>query len=276
MIQKTVAILNIRSIPILIAIAFWPMQVFSAAPPDISSEIPGVQLWLLETDESGFPKETFFYQNEEGVEKNEFIEYCNGSRSIYVGSRRSPIRCKSEMISLGNYRIFLGTKGSYLSGIVLVSKKPLPSRVSPVPVTAEESEILKVERISMRERARRIWKSFPELEPGDYSTKYIKAINQKYGNAQYKIPTLSGFIYILSGSLSPDPFEDMVNTAFRATDGRLEKIGDFSGCVEGFRDLDADGTPEVLTRYCGQVDEGLSYNFLSLTPTVRAVLRHSR
>ena len=41
---------------------------------------------------------------------------------------------------------------------------------------------------------------------------------------------------------------EIINVVYREIDGQMQEIGMFEGCIQGgFRDLDLDGTPEVLT-----------------------------
>lgn len=265
--------MNIRLL--VIAALCWPMNAMSVGYPSFSSEIAGVQLWVLHPGEAGFPEEGF-------EDKNEFIRYCNGNRSIYVGSFDSPIRCKSVPTGGGTYNIHLRSKDKQLSGLVVVSKKPLPSRAKVLPFTAKESERLrKAEQAPMAASAntakRSYLESFPDIDAIAYS-KMLREIKtevtyQKYGRARFKISSPEGFIYISAVGLFPDGLGwDITNMVFREIDGRLQQIGEFSGCIEGFRDLNADGTPEVLTRLC-ENSEGTVDQFWSLTPIVPVVTR---
>jgi hypothetical protein len=263
----------------LIAAVFWPTQAVSIGFPSFSSDIPGVQLWALSTTESGFPEEYF---EDEG---NEFIRYCDGSRSIYVGSSASPIRCKSEPTGSGTHRIFLNIKGRSFSGLVVVSKKPLPRRFVPHPLSADDIERLrKVEVVLKAASAVEAERSYMESFSGTGVPNYTKmlreitmgALYRKHGNARYKIPGQNGTMYITAVGAYPGGLGwDMKNVVLRQVEDRLEKIGEFWGCIEGFRDLDGDGAPEVLTRLC-ENNEGTDDRYWSLTPTARPVVGRSQ
>lgn len=255
------------------------MHAMSIGYPSFLTEIPGVQLWVLNTNEKGFPEEGF----EE--DKNEFIRYCNGTRSIYVSSLDSPIRCKSEATGGGTYRIHLKTTDSRLSGLVVVSKSPLLTRAKSLPITMEESERLrKAEEASMAAFANEAKRSYMESFSDINAVAYAKMLREikteatyrKHGGARFKISSPNGFIYISAVGLFPGGLGwDIKNVVFREINGRLQEIGTFFGCIEGFRDLNADGTPEVLTRLC-ENSEGTVDTSWSLTPTVRPVVTRSQ
>lgn len=248
----------------------------------LSSKIPGIQLWVLNTNEEGFPEIVF----EE--EKSEFIRYCNGARSIYVSSLDSPIRCKTAAnvgYALPIHRIQLRAKDRRLSGLVVVSKRPLPPRTKSLPLTTEESErVRKAEEAPMasfvNEAKRSYMTSFTHVNAVAYA-KMLREIRtvptyRKHGGARFKISSPDGFIYISAAGLFPNGVGwEIKNVVFREIDGRLQEIGSFFGCIEGFRDLDADGTPEVLTRLC-ENSEGVQDTFWSLVPTIRPVVTHSQ
>lgn len=262
----------------LIAAAFWPMQAFAIGFPSFSSEIPGVQLWVLSTYESGFPEEGF------EDERNEFIQYCDGYRSLYVGTSKSPIRCKSEPTGGGTHRIFLNAKGSHLSGLVVVSTKPLPSRVNALPVSGNEVEKLRSAEKVLRaayaiEAKRRYMESISDTDSayaGMLDEISKETTYRKHWGTRYKFPGPSGATYISAIGLFPNGLGwNLKNVVFREIEGRLEKAGEFWGCIEGFRDLDGDGAPEVLTRLC-ENSEGSIDQYWSLTPTVRPVVERSQ
>lgn len=264
---------------LLIVALCWPIRAMSIGYPSFTTEIPGIQLWVLNTYEEGFPGEGF----EE--DKNEFIRYCDGIRSIYIGSLDSPIHCKSEATGGNTYRIDLISTDKRLSGLVVVSKNPLPSRTKSLPITTEEFERLrKAEEAPMaafaNEAKRSYMESFTGVDAADYA-KMLREITteatyRKHGGARFKISSPNGFIYISAIGLYPGGLGwDIKNVVFREIDGRLQEIGGFFGCIEGFRDLNADDTPEVLTRLC-ENSEGTVDMFWSLTPSVRPVVTRSQ
>jgi hypothetical protein len=255
------------------------MLAMSAGFPSFSSKIPGVQLWVLHSSDGGPLEESF----EEST--NEFIQYCNGTRSIYVSSFVSPIRCTSEAIGGGAYRIHLSATDRRLSGLVVVSKNPLPNRAKSLPITAEESERLrKAEGALMSTLSSDAMRSYKESSADIDATAYAKILREikskatfrKYGGARYKISSPDGLIFISAIGLFPNGLGwDIKNVVFREIDGKLQVIGDFLGCIEGFRDLTASGTPEVLTRLC-ENDEGTDDTFWSLTLSVHRVVTRSQ
>jgi hypothetical protein len=267
---------------ILMILFFWPIYAMAVGFPSFLTEIPGVQLWDLSTYDLGFPEEGFEDTN------NEFIRYCNGTRPIYVSSLNSPVLCKSEPTGENTYRIYLKSKDKRLSGLVVVSKKPLASRAKTLPITAEESEKLKeIEQtlvLTLAQEAKRNYLELYSGTPGIDSASYEKMLKeikteliyQKFIGRRFKISSPKGSIYISAIGLLPDGLGwNIQNVVFREVNGKFERIGDFFGCIEGFRDLDADGSPEVLTRLC-ENSEGTDDNFLSLSPTIHRVVTRSQ
>jgi hypothetical protein len=267
--------MNIRLL--LVAALCWPILAMPDNFPSISTEIPGVQLWKLHTDGKEFPEEHF-----EGND-NEFIRYCDGTRSVYVSSLDSPVRCTSQATGQGTYRIYLQTTDRRLSGLAVVSKRPLPSRVKSLPITTEESDRLgkaeKAPAMAFANEAKHYYlETYADTSVAEYVEKLreikTEATYRKNSGARFKIHSPNGFIYISAVGLTPDPIGwNIKNVVFREIDGRLQVIGAFEGCVKGFRDLDGDGMPEVLTTTC-ENNEGISDDFWSLTPPVRRVVTH--
>jgi hypothetical protein len=265
--------MNIRHL--FVAALCLPMHAMSDNFPLFISEIPGVQLWALNADGKNFPEEKFLGDD------NEFIQYCNGTRSIYVSSLDSPIQCQSQASGEGIHRIYLKTTDRRLSGLVVVSKSPLPKRVKSLPFTMNEFKRLrKAEEAPFvaiaKESKRYFLSTYADTSAVEYA-KYLreiktKATYRKHSGARFKISSPTGFIYISAIGLTPDPIGwNIKNVVFREIDGRLQEVGAIDGCIKGFRDLNADGTPEVLTTTC-ENDEGISDDFWSLTPAVRIVV----
>lgn len=83
-------------------------------------------------------------------------------------------------------------------------------------------------------------------------------------------------IYISSIGLDSSEYIgwELINVVFREIDGQMTEVGAFAGCIQGgFRDLNSDGTPEVLTSTC-ENSESSSDSYWSLVPEVKAVLGH--
>ncbi len=122
-------------------------------------------------------------------------------------------------------------------------------------------------------------KQYEGTSAADYE-KYVReilagAIYRKHSGARFKLSSPSGFIYISAIGLSPNPTGwEIINVVFREIEGNLQEIGSFEGCIQGgFRDLNSDGTPEVLTSTC-ENDESRSDSYWALTPVVRVVASH--
>lgn len=264
---------------LVVILFFWPMHAMAIGSASFSSKIPGMQLWQLSTSATGFPEEYF-----EGND-SEFISYCDGTRSLYVSSYNLPVPCKSDAISGDTYRIQLNTKNKDISDLVVVSKKPLQSRVKALPLTPEESKRLgKAEaplRTGFAKEAKRSYLESYQDADTVYYEKYLQIIRagtlyRKYGRARAKLSSPKGFIYISAVGLFPDAMGwNIKNVVFREIDGALQVIGTFMGCIEGFRDLNEDGTPEVLTSLC-ENGEGTDHRYWSLTPKIEPVLWRSQ
>lgn len=267
---------------LFLAIICWPIHALSDTWVPITSEIPGVQLWELYAGEgNSFPYEKF-----EG-DDTDFIQHCNGTRSIYITSFESPVKCQSQrdVETEGFYRIYVNATDKRLSGLVVVSKRPLPPRVRSLPITFDESERLKkAEQAPIAALAKKatidLMKQYGDGASAASYAEYVReikagAIYRKHSGARFKFSSPSGFIYISATGLSLNPMGwEMVNLVFREIDGTLQNIGAFEGCIRGgFRDLNSDGTPEVLTSTCENA-ESTSDSYWTLTPVVREVATH--
>lgn len=260
---------------LFIAFICWPLHAFSSGFPSFTTKMAGVQLWELHADGTGFPYEVF----EDG--NNEFVGYCNGTREVYVSQFDSPVRCKSEAVDGGTYLIYLKVKDPRLSGLVVISKRPLPARARPLPLTTQENQrLIKAEeapRAAFSEEAKQgnmesISTSGAAAWADRLRTIKTEANYRKYGGARYKIFSPSGFIFISAVGLFPNAIGwEIKNAVFREVDGELQEVGAFFGCIEGFRDLDRDGTPEVLAKTCDNSEAG-SYTYYSVTPKVSLVV----
>lgn len=65
----------------------------------------------------------------------------------------------------------------------------------------------------------------------------------------------------------------MVNVVYSLVNDRLVEVTRFNGCIEGgFRDLNGDGVPEVLTRYCENSESMPSY-YWTVVPKAKVLLQ---
>ena len=265
---------------LLIAALCWPLHAMSASV-SYSSDIPELLLVGLETlGGTQFAGIHLIQGDQQDPVVEDFIQYCDGIQNVYVSSLNGPVKCKSGLLSdtrgfdIADYGIRFETKDPRLSGLYLISKKPLPPRIKSLPVTKNELEKLKkaeklakasLEKDGTLSTLAGIKRNFPDA----------KKVYRKYIDIRYKFSTPSGFIYISTIGLNDGALAwDMVNVVFREIDGKLQNIGSIIGCIEGFRDLNADGTPEVLTSTC-ESGEGNSSDFWSLTPEIRSVVSFS-
>lgn len=266
--------MNIRAL--LLALFLCPIHALSDTWVPITSEIPGVQLWT-------FPSDAY-----EG-DDNEFMRHCNSGKLIYVSILETPVKCQfvPPSSNYGFYRMVIKTNENRMpeSQLVIVSKKPIQPRINPVPITPEELEKLKeAEKTSIQEIAQGSKRAFLVHQEGiteKHYAEYVKEIKasdtyKKYIGIRYKLPTSNGFIYISATALFVSAYIDweLVNVIYREKDGKMEQIGSFDGCIQGgFRDLNSDGTPEVLTHSCFN-GESESDTYWSLTPNASQVLGH--
>jgi len=263
----------------------WPTYVLSDTWVPITSEIPGVQLWGLRPadDEHRFPFEMY-----EG-DDNEFMPHCNSGKPIYISSLETPVKCqfKRAVETDEFYRIYVETKDKRATDqrLVVVSKMPTPPKIKPLPIALEETEKLKgAERASVTKYDQKVKfhfkKQHNEATEEDYA-QYVRTIKasetyRKYSGARFKLPSPKGFIYISALGLNSSEYIgwEIINVVYREVDGQMREIGAFEGCIQGgFRDLNLDGTPEVLTSTC-ENGESTSDSYWTLAPKVSEVLRH--
>lgn len=259
---------------LLALLAVWP-----AARADglsyAASDVKGVQLWLLTAD-----------QEEQAVDKgNEFVRHCDGSGRalLHVGSVASPVRCKSIAMPSGDYRIRLDSGGQKLPRLAVVSLAPLPERtLPPAPSEAELSALAVAEqaqRTAFAASARQAFMQTYGSTPAQYdqqladiqrSAKYRAKLGQRW-----KLVTpQGGVLFVAPLGAVPDPMGwDLAYAVFRAAPAGLTAVGQFRGCVEGFRDVDGDGVADVFTATCAN-DEGQTYAFVSIAGAVQRLMSH--
>jgi len=260
----------------------WPTKILADTWVPITSEIPGVQLWSLRPidDANHFPYEIY-----EG-DDNELMRHCNSGNSIYISTLKKPVKCEFKYIG-DFYKIYVKTKDKRVTDqrLVVVSKMPIPQRVKPIPITLEEIEKLtKAAQSSVTTYGQKVkllcLKQYKEVTAKD-CTDYVRTIKasetyRKYIGTRFKLPSPAGFIYISAVGLNYSEFIgwEIINIVYREIDGKMKEIGTFEGCIQGgFRDLNLDGTPEVLTSTC-ENSESTSDSYWTLVPKVSQVLGH--
>ncbi len=262
---------------LLIVGALWSIPAISDTWVPITSEIPGMQLWT-------FPEDTY-----DGND-NQFFRHCNSGKIIYVSISKTPVKChfKPHPHADGFYQMAINTnnKPSLGQRLIIVSKSPIPPRVKLPSLSPEEIEKLtSIEQASAAKYERKIKNRFfgdPSSKPAekDYDS-YVREIKssetyRKHIGTRFKLPSTSGFIYISSIGLDSSEYIgwEIINVVYREIDGIMQEVGMFDGCIQGgFRDLDSDGTPEVLTGTC-ENGESHSDKYWTLDPKIKEVLTH--
>lgn len=256
---------------------FFSTLATAAGYSTLDSKIKGVQLLELSINSEGLLEE--FFENN----SNELFHHCNGVRKLYINAHPTPIVCKSESIA-GSYRIVFKSKDRRLAGMVIGSKKRLMNQIELLPILAEDLEKLAQIESALKAKSdvdarNEYLSSIPEANIKTYN-ETIRGIKRekdfrKYSRVRYKFSTSSGNLYVSAVGLFPDIIGwDLKNYVFREFNGQIEVIGEFSGCIKGFRDLDNDGVAEILTTTC-ENSEGTSSHYWSLVPKVRAVVSRS-
>lgn len=262
---------------LLILGALWPIPALSDTWVPITSEIPGMQLWT-------FPADSY-----EGSD-NPFMRHCNSGKLIYVSILETPVKCyfKPHPHADGFYQMAISTNDKPISGqrLMIVSRAPIPPRAKLLSLSQEEIEKLKnAERASVAKYDRKIKNRFfgkKSIKPTekDY-VEYVREIKssetyRKHIGGRFKLPSPNGFIYVSSIGLDSSEYIgwEIINVVYREIDGQMQEIGMFEGCIQGgFRDLDSDGTPEVLTGTC-ENGESRSDKYWTLVPKIKEVLAH--
>lgn len=262
---------------LLIVGALWSIPALSDTWVPITSEIPGMQLWT-------FPEDAY-----EGND-NPFFRHCNSGKIIYVSISKTPVKChfKPHPHADGFYQmaININNKATLGQRLMIVSITPIPPRVKLPSFSPDEIEKLKdAERASAEKYGRKSMNRFlgnPRIKPTEKD--YFEHVREiassetyrKHIGARFKLPSTTGFIYISSIGLdsSENIGWEIINAVYRENDGQMQEVGMFEGCIQGgFRDLDSDGTPEVLTGTC-ENGESRSDKYWTLDPKIKEVLTH--
>jgi hypothetical protein len=265
-----------KNYALLLAALIWPIQVFSDTWVPITSEIPGMQLWT-------FPQDVYAGND------NEFMHHCNSGKQIYVSILDSPVKCSftSHPTADGFFQMTVKATDNRVPDqrLVIVSKNPIPQRIKPLAISQREIEILrKMERKAVAEidhqMKLKFLNNFKDATTKDHAN-YVIQIKasekyRKFIGARTKLPSSNGVVYISSVGLDSSETIgwEIVNVVYRDVGGNMQQIGTFAGCVKGgFRDLNSDGTPEVLSSTC-ENGESVSDSYWSLLPKIEKVLGH--
>ena len=261
-----------RKIVFALCIVISPVVAWADGLPTFVSGIPGVQLWDLKINEAGFPEERF-----DPEAPNEFIAYCDGAHSLYINSNPAPYPCQAD----GKGRIFITRPDKSLAGLAIVSMHPVPGRSKLLPLTnVEIAAFAKIEnrlRDVYAQTARQEYKAeYPNFDDASY-TKMMNAIRSEPAFAyrrgvRYKFAVKNDFIYITPVGIVPNVLGwNLIYAVFRKQKSVITQIGDIRGCIEGYRNLDASGEPNVLTRLC-ESSQGSVDAYWSLSPDVHVLL----
>jgi hypothetical protein len=269
----------------------------------MASKIPGVELLSLSKDERGS------YVGLLDGESKEFLTHCTRDGMVHVSGFTAPVKCQmGDPRIRGEFvQIMIETKEPLRgSGPFVMSKKAIPPRMQQLEFSAEESEMLTTaDRRSLSALDKNAFNCYQTRakEAGDNSAKIDRQIgravttrtttykqdHQRYvrdikSSAQYKkfigkkfkIPGPNGFFYI--SSIGLDSCEligwDIVNVVYALANDALVEVTRFHGCIEGgFRDLNGDGVPEVLTRTC-ENGESMGISYWTISPTAKVLLGH--
>ena len=244
------------------------------SPSYAVSDVKGVQLWLLREG-----------QQEVFVDPaSEFVRHCDGGPRalLHVGSVPSPVPCKAARMPSGDYRIQLDAGSRVLPPVVVVSMTALPERVKPPPPDeAELKALLDVERAARARFAADARRDFL-ANYGGSTAQYDQRLAAIEASARYrsraasrwKLNTPRGPVYLSPLGAAPDAIGwDLVYAVYQAGPQGLKETGRFAGCVEGFRDVDGDGVPDVFTTTC-ENDEGVGYAFISVAGPIQRLMSH--
>lgn len=251
----------------------------------MNSSVPGVQLWHIQPDNSSYPSEIFEVHERS---RNEFAQHCNGERKIYVSSSDNPVTCRAiKDTSKGHfYSIELVSNDPKLRGLVVVSLRPLPNRTVPEPLSEAEQKELEAAIAPLRSKYQNQMKT-QYVSYGDPKTnrqEYLQALRQapaspsykKHFDANHKVQGAAGTMLIAPIAVDTAYIGwNLLNAAFLVHQGTLKLLGVFSGCIQGFRDVNADGNPDVLTRTC-ENDEGTAADYYGLIPKVKGLMGRSQ
>jgi hypothetical protein len=285
----------------IIACLLVPMSVAADTWAGIASEIPGVELTSLGVSESGG------YIGLLDDESKEFFSHCTRGGLVYVSDALAPVKCQlgNRRIKGEFFEILLTTKESFkLSGLSVISKKPIPTRLNLFDFSDEESEMLKIADRQILQLDKDAFlcyeRRYKEMDEGSAKNdrqlgisviqrpttykqdhkKYVRDIKstaqyKKYSGKKFKISSPNGFLYISSIGLDSCDLIgwDIINVVYAKIGDSLVETTRFYGCIKGgFRDLNGDGTPEVLTQTCAN-GESMNNSYWTVFPKAKVLLQ---
>jgi hypothetical protein len=284
----------------LIACLLVPMHAAADTWAGMASKVSGVELTSLSAGENGH------YVGLLDGESKEFLSHCTKGGLVYVSGALAPVKCQLGDPDIRGefFQILLTTKESLkLSEPLVISKKPIPPRLNLFEFSSEELEMLKIaDRRSLeleknaficyQRRYKEIDENSAKIDrqlgrPVTQRTttykqdhdKYVRDIKssaqyKKFHGKKFKIPSPNGFLYI--SSIGLDSCDSMgwniVNVVYAKVGDSLVETARFDGCIKGgFRDLNGDGTPEVLTQTC-ENGESTNNSYWTVFPAANVLL----
>ena len=287
---------------LLITCLFVPIHAASDTWTGMASKISGVELISLSGGESGS------YVGLLDGESKDFLRHCTQGGMVYVSGSSAPVKCQLGDPGIRGefFQILLATKMPLpLSETLVISKKPIPPRLNLFEFSVEESEMLKIaDRQSLKlddkkslvcyqSRYKEMDKSSAEIDrrlgravtrrPTTYKQdheRYVRDIKssaqyKKFSGKKYKISSSNGFLYRSSIGLDSCDLMgwNIVNLVYVKVNGSLVETTNFDGCIEGgFRDLNGDGVPEVLTHTCFN-GELMYSSYWTVSPKAKVLLQ---
>lgn len=263
---------------LLIACLLWPGCALPDTWSGMASKIPGVELLSLSQGESGS------YVGLLDGESKEFLTHCTRGGMVHVSGFAAPVKCQmGDSVIRGEFfSIMLMTKEPLRgSGPFVMSKNAIPLRMQLFNFSTEESEMLKTADRRSQFALDKSASDCYQKRYGESNRKYVRDIKasakyKKFIGKKFKISGPNGFFYISSiGLASCDLIGwDIINVVYIMTDKALVKATSFHGCIEGgFRDMNGDGVPEVLTYTC-ENGEAMHGSYWTINPKAKVLLQH--
>jgi hypothetical protein len=286
----------------LIACLLWHGSALPDTWSGMASKIPGVELLSISKDDSGA------YVGLLDGESKEFRSHCTRGGVVHLSGFKAPAKCQMGNTDIQGefFEIKLVTKEPLQgSGLFVMSKNVIPPRIQPSDFTVEEAELLAIaERKSLLSINKEDLSCFQKMhknsdgisgksdqQAGRTADKvesyyrrehesYVRLVKssdlyKKFMGKKFKISTPNGFLYISSVGLNTCDHLgwDIVNVVYSLAKDTLAEVTRFNGCIEGgFRDLNGDGVPEVLTRYC-ENSESMPNYYWTIVPKAKVLLQ---